>query len=73
MNVRMPKYDSKGNLQEIRVISKLEVVGYCSSSYLITLRERADRLNQDDPKYIYSVIRNPKGPKYGYYLIRELN
>ncbi|GAI74700.1 unnamed protein product [marine sediment metagenome] len=58
---------------EIPVEGILEIVGHCAKEDLIKLRESAEKLNQMDNThtYIYSVVRNPRGKEYGYYLVRE--
>lgn len=54
-----------------KIIGILEIIGYSAIEHLIKLRKKAKELNKEDSKYIYSVIRNPRGKNYGYYLIRE--
>lgn len=56
---------------DTKIIGTLEIIGYCATEHLIKLREKAIELNKKDDEYIYSVIRNPRGKGYGYYLIRE--
>ena len=56
---------------DIVVIGTLEIIGYCNQENLIKARESVKRYNKNSDKYIYAVIRNPKGKDYGYYLIRE--
>lgn len=52
------------------VIGNIEVIGYCTSSYLMLLRDKADVYNKKNSEYIYWVVNAPVEKK-GYYLVRE--
>ena len=55
----------------VSVIGLLEIVGYSTIDKLLWLRNSAEKYNKVSKDYVYAVIRNPRGKKHGYYLIRE--
>ena len=57
-------------MKELIAIDTIDIVGYSVIDHLLWLRQSAKNYNKQDPKHIYSVIRNPLGKEHGYFLIR---
>ena len=59
------------NDDDIIVTGVLEIIGHTNSDYLSKSKEAIKRYNLHSNKYIYGIVKNPRGSAYGYYLIRE--
>jgi len=56
---------------DVVVTGVLEIVGNTTRNHLSISKEVIKRYNLHSEKYIYGIVKNPRGSDYGYYLIRE--
>lgn len=56
---------------DVIVTGVLEIVGHTSRDHLSKAKESIKIYNLHSDKYIYGIVKNPRGSDYGYYLIRE--